>query len=448
MKTKLFKYLVLAFISITIFSCNDEEALPPQSQAEFTASATTVAIGEDIQFTNNSQNATAYKWSFGDGTTSKQVSPKKSYSESGRFLVSLVSTGAGGSTISNLEITVTSASSFTVENIDDLKATIPVQFTSTSLGAETFSWSFGDAANSTSTEENPLFAYPNAGTYTVTLTTSNANGENLSTQQIIIDEAPVNPGELYFMDLGDDLIKKLDLGTSGAISDVLDIAGKVGIGMAYDNLNNKIYFSDFDTYPNGKIWRMDVDGSNLENIVSNIGDPYAIALDVAGNKLFWVDDDANVSKANLDGTNQEIGFLTVSGAQWRAISLDVANNKMYAYDVNAENLYQADLDGSNASIIVPGVYGYAILVDTVNAKIYFDDQNAGELKMANLDGSNIQTVNTNGTRIYGIEIDYSSNKLYFSGRDSGELYRADLDGSNIEVLQTGLGSPRGIAIIK
>jgi uncharacterized protein YjbI with pentapeptide repeats len=183
-------------------------------------------------------------------------------------------------------------------------------------------------------------------------------------------------------------------------------------------------------------------------VLINIGDPYAIALDVAGNKIFWVDDDANVSKANLDGSNPEIGFLTVAGAQWRAISLDVENNKMYVYDVNAENLYQADLDGSNASIIVAGVYGYAILVDTVNDKIYFDDQNSDELKVANLDGSNMQTVNTNGTRIYGMQIDHEVNKLYWSGRDSGELYRADLDGANLEVLQTGIASPRGIALIK
>jgi PKD repeat protein len=448
MKNKFYKYLVLACISLSVSSCNDEEALAPQSQAAFTASKTTVAIGEDIQFTNSSQNATASVWSFGDGTTSKQVSPKKTYDESGRFLVSLVATGSGGSTIANLEIIVTSASSFIVENEGDLKAKVAIQFTSTSLEAETFAWSFGDAGSSTAVEENPIFLYQNAGTYTVSLTTSNSNGDNTFTKEIIVANAPQNPGELYYIAIGDGLIKKLDLGAVGNISDVLDIAGKGGIGLAYDDVNDKIYFSDFDTYPNGNIWRMDKDGSNLKNIVSNIGDPYAIALDLAGGKVFWVDDDSNVSKANLDGTNLEIGFLSIAGAQWRAISLDLENNKMYVYDVNAENLYQADLDGSNASIIIEGVYGYAILVDTVNDKIYFDDQNSDELKMANLDGSNIQTVNTNGSRIYGIQIDHEVNKLYWSGRDSGELYRADLDGSNLEILQTGIASPRGIALIK
>lgn len=447
MKTKLFKYLVLAFISITIFSCNDEEALPPQSQAEFSASATTVAIGEDIQFINNSQNATAYKWSFGDGTTSKQVSPKKSYSESGRFLVSLVSTGSGGSTISNLEITVTSASSFTVENIDDLKATVPVQFTSTSLGADTFSWSFGDGASSTSTEENPMFAYPNAGTYTVTLTTSNANGDNSSTQEITIGESPVNPGELFYMDYSDEFIRKIDLKAPANTVDVLNASGQSGIGMAYDDVNKKIYFCDFET-SNGKIWKMDVDGSNLIAIAENIGDPYDVDLDVANGKVYWADNDGNISKANLDGSNPEIGFLNIGSAGWRALSLDLKNSTMYAYDVANDNIYSANLDGTSATVIISGVFGYALFVDTVNDKIYYDDQIANELKMADLDGTNSQTVSTNDTRIYGIDIDFDVNKLYWSGRDSGEIYRADLDGSNEETLQTGLSSPRGVIIVK
>lgn len=449
MKTKFLNYILISFFSLAIVSCqNDDDAAPPQSQAEFTASATEVKIGEDIQFTNNSQNATAYAWSFGDGTTSNQVSPRKSYQSSDVFLVSLVSTGAGGSTISNMEIKVTPASGFTVTDEENLTATIPVQFNNTSLGATSFSWSFGDDNNSTSTEADPTFAYASAGTYTVTLSTTSAAGSNSFTKEVIIAEAPEAPAELYYIDYTDEFIRKLSLNGSGTITDVLNVVGKGGVGMAYDDINEKIYFSDFDTNPFGKIWRMNPDGSELEAIVDNIEEPYAIALDVTGNKVYWVDNDGNVSKANLDGSSPEIGILNVPTASWRALALDVENNKMYAYDANIEDLYVADLDGSNASITISGIYGYAVAVDTVNNKIYFDDQNSGELQRANLDGSNIETVDDNGTRIYGIHIDYEDNKLYWGGRDSGELYRADLDGSNKEVLKSGLGSVRGIALIK
>ena len=445
MKTKFHNYIIIALMSFAFTSCqNDDSTIPPQSQAEFSASATTVKVGEDIQFTNTSQNATAYLWSFGDGTTSREVSPRKAYQSSDIFLVSLVSTGAGGSTISNMEITVTPASGFNVEDEENLISGIPVQFTNTSLGATSYSWSFGDAGNSTSTEENPTFTYATQGTYTVSLTASSDVGSNTFTEEITVGEGPETAPELFYIALGDEFIRKLTLDGTGSVADVASISGMGGVGLAYDSVNGKIYFSDFEVYPNGNIWRMNVDGTGLENIVSGIGDPYAIALDVAAGKIYWVDDDGNVSKSNLDGSGQEIGFFNVPGAQWRAIDLDIENSKMYVYDVNIEEIYSVDMDGANPQVIVTGNYGYALLVDTVNDKIYFDDQNDGQLKVANLDGSNIMMVNDNGTRIYGMDINYEENKIYWSGRDSGELSRANLDGSAIEVLQSGIASPRGM----
>jgi cyclophilin family peptidyl-prolyl cis-trans isomerase len=43
----------------------------------------------EINFTNNSKNATAYKWDFGDGSASSEVAPKHEYKASGNYLVSL-----------------------------------------------------------------------------------------------------------------------------------------------------------------------------------------------------------------------------------------------------------------------------------------------------------------------------------------------------------------------
>ncbi len=445
MQTKFLNYILISFFSLAFVSCqNDDDALQPQSQAEFSASAKEVKIGEDIQFTNNSQNATAYLWSFGDGTTSNQVSPKKSYQSSSVFLVSLVSTGSGGSTISNMEIKVTPASGFTVADEDNLIANNPVLFTNTSLGATSYSWNFGNDA--TSTEENPTYAFPSAGTFTVTLTATGAGGTNTSTKEVVIDVAPEAPGELYYIDAVDSFMRKLTLDGSGGVSDVLDLAGRTGVGMAYDATNDKIYFSDFDTAPFGNIWRMNRDTTDLEVIVENIDDPYAIALDVAGNKIYWVDNAGNVSRANLDGSNAEIGIINMEGAALRGIALDLKNSKMYVYDAEDEDLYIANLDGSNLTIIISEVFGYAVTVDSVNNKVYFEDNRS--LKRANLDGSNIEIVAEKATRIYGIQIDTEDNKIYWGGRDTGEVYSADLDGSNKETVKSGLGSVRGLILIK
>jgi len=451
MKTKFLNYILISFFSLAFVSCQKEDdTVPPQSQAEFTASATEVKIGEDIQFTNTSQNATAYLWSFGDGTTSKQVSPRKAYQSSNVFLVSLVSTGAGGSTISNMEITVTPASGFTVADAENLIATIPVQFNNTSLGAATYSWSFGDGNNSTSSEENPTFVYPTEGTYTVSLTASTDSGINTYTKEVIIAMAPEVSAELYYIDFSDDYIRKLILNGTGTVTDVLDVAGKSGAYIAYDNLNQKVYWTDFtNDYGLNNIWRMDLDGSNVEVVASGLNEPWGIAIDSVNGKIYWGDSDGTVSKANLDGSSLELGFFSVSGTQWTGISLDVENSKMYIYDYWYEEMHAVNMDGTNDQIIITGLgYGYSTFVDTVNDKIYFDEQRSEILYMANLDGSNVQEVNpTLGARTYGIDVDYEAGKLYYSGRDTGELYRSDLDGSNLEVLKTGLSSPRGIFLL-
>lgn len=439
-------YFLLFLMGITLLNaCKKKEDDPISPKAAFSVSSLTVVVDQQIQFTNTSENATSFKWSFGDGTTSTEVSPKKSYSTSDNFTVNLVSTGEGGSNTAISVIKVLPLCAFTVENEAALIASTPVQFTNGSKGATSYLWSFGDAANSTSTLANPTFNYTAAGTYTVTLKSISVAGESVSSKTITVGGAPVVK-ELYHIEYGTGLIKKLTLDATNASTTVLDINGKAGPGMAYDAVNNKIYFSDFEVTGSGNIWRMNPDGTGLTAIASNLTDPYGVAVDPAGGKVYWVDDLGNVSRANLDGSSPEIGLVNIPSGQMRAIALDPENNKMYFYEVNIEVLYVANMDGTNVTPLLTGTYGYAILVDTVHDKLYYDDQNASKLFQVNLDGTGQVTIDADGTRIYGMALDYSTNKLYWSGRDNGMIFRSNLDGSSPETLASGLTSPRGIAL--
>lgn len=441
---------VLIFLSfVVIFSCTKEED-KPQPNASFTASKTTVFIGEEITFTNTSTNSTSYIWSFGDGTTSTEASPIKSYTSAGAFTVTLVAKGEGGKASFTLDITteeeeVPPTASFTASN-SSVAVGEEIQFTNTSKNATSYSWDFGDGTFST--ETSPIKAYDEAGTYVVTLTATSEVGSDTETLEITV----ISPSSasIYFIDVSDELIQQLILDGTGTLVTVKDVAGMSGVGLVYDEVNSKIFFSDFVDYttPDGKIWKMNLDGTGAEAIVTGILDPYGIALDLVDNKVYWTDDNGNISRSNLDGTSPEIGIVNVVDGGMRAIALDKANDKMYFYEVQLENLYVANLDGTNATILISGVYGYSIFIDTVNDKIYFDDQNTPGLRRANLDGTNIEAIDATDTRIYGIDIDYDENKLYWSGRDSGEIYKADLDGTNKETLVTGLSSPRGIFLKK
>jgi PKD repeat protein len=439
-------YFLLFILGISLSNaCKKDDPPPANPTSGFTVSKLTAVVDEEVQFTNTSANATSFKWSFGYGTTSTDASPKKSYQTSDNFTVTLVATGAGGSNTNTTVVKVLPFGGFTVENEADLIANKPVQMTNSSKGAVSYQWAFGDPANSTATTANPTFTYPSAGTYTVTLKAISAVGETAVSKTITVKGAPVTK-DLYYIEYTANAIKKLALDGSGTTASVLDITGKAGAGMALDAVNNKIYFSDFEVTGTGNIWRMNLDGTGLTAIASNLTDPYGVAVDPAGGKVYWVDDLGNVSRANLDGSSPQIGLVNIPTGQMRAIALDLKNNKMYFYEVNAEILYVANLDGSNVTPLITASYGYAILVDTVNNKLYYDEQNAGKLFQTNLDGTGQVTIDADGTRIYGMVIDYTENKLYWSGRDNGKIIRANLDGSSPETLATGLTSPRGIAL--
>src|SRR6478609_1964737 len=137
MKASINLFITLLLGVLLLNSCQKDNP-PPQAAAAFTADKVAAAVGENIQFTNSSSNATAFTWSFGDGTTSKEVAPKKSYENSGTYLVSLISTGAGGSSISTLEIKITPSAAFTVTNSSQLISLTPVQFTNTTKGDATY----------------------------------------------------------------------------------------------------------------------------------------------------------------------------------------------------------------------------------------------------------------------------------------------------------------------
>jgi PKD repeat protein len=60
-------------------------------------------------------------------------------------------------------------------------APLTVDFTDLSTNATGWSWDFGDGVG-TSTQQNPSYTYNNEGTYTVTLTASNACGSDIATK--------------------------------------------------------------------------------------------------------------------------------------------------------------------------------------------------------------------------------------------------------------------------
>ncbi|MBI4647672.1 MAG: PKD domain-containing protein [Bacteroidia bacterium] len=142
---------------------------------------TNTAYGCDtllVTFTDQSYNAAAWLWDFGDGTTSTIQNPSHSYISAGTFIASLTaSTTSGCQSQAQQSISIVPPyagfSAFPVRLcVDSL-----VNFTDNSYSVDSiisWFWDFGD--NTNSNEQNPQHIYTTGGDFNAVLTIENTLG--------------------------------------------------------------------------------------------------------------------------------------------------------------------------------------------------------------------------------------------------------------------------------
>jgi len=160
---------------------------------DFTASALAGCFPFTVNFTNNTQNADAYQWEFGDGNTATSANPSHTYNNAGVYTVKLVATMQGkcaeSITKTNL-ITVKEPphAAFTVNPAENKPLELheaSFSFVNGSNGATTYKWDFGD--NTTGTVANATHQYQLPGNYTVTLHAINELGcEDTAVRQFMM----------------------------------------------------------------------------------------------------------------------------------------------------------------------------------------------------------------------------------------------------------------------
>jgi gliding motility-associated-like protein len=143
-----------------------------------------------VNFINSSTNAQSYWWDFGDGTNTTITAPSHTYNSPGVYNVRLVAinpNGCNGTTdTSFLTITVKADSilnNFTLTKLDScvtFKIGVNNQsnfYNNSFSGTTTWLWNWGDGT--TSNVQNPVdHVYASLGTYTVTLTITDAKACN------------------------------------------------------------------------------------------------------------------------------------------------------------------------------------------------------------------------------------------------------------------------------
>jgi PKD repeat protein len=157
--------------------------LNAQLTADFTVNHVSGCAPLSVTFSDASTGGpTSWSWDFGNGNTSTLQNPSATYATPGTYTVSLtVSNGGGSNTLTrNAYITVFAKPTAYLTAASPPAGCLPlsVNFQDSSVQGDgvinTWLWDFGDGA--TGNAQDPTHSYTLAGTYTVSLTVTDANG--------------------------------------------------------------------------------------------------------------------------------------------------------------------------------------------------------------------------------------------------------------------------------
>ena len=160
----------------------------PLPVASFEPSDDVGCVPFTVEFFNNSQDASFFKWDFGDGNTTIGAVPIHTFTEVGSFNVTLIASDENGcyndTTLLNILVNPVPTAEFEFDRADMCSLPAEIQFINNSEGAAGYEWTFGDGT--TSTQNNPIHIYNQPDSFEITLIATNQfnckdSSENLVT---------------------------------------------------------------------------------------------------------------------------------------------------------------------------------------------------------------------------------------------------------------------------
>ena len=148
-------------------------------------------LGTPANFQSTSSPApVTVLWDFGDGGTSAQLNPSKTYNNPGTYNVTLYSTFAGCADSVTKTITVSDKPLINFGSVksNSCKAPFPVTFQNTSPDVASANWIFGDGQTSNNAGASVTHTYNNTGSNDVTLTITDSKGcSNTLTRPLFVN---------------------------------------------------------------------------------------------------------------------------------------------------------------------------------------------------------------------------------------------------------------------
>ncbi|MBN2891579.1 MAG: T9SS type A sorting domain-containing protein [Bacteroidales bacterium] len=334
------------------------------------------------------------------------------------------------------------------------------------------------------TTADPLF-YDELGTYTITWTYDDGNGNTFTQEQLVIvddNTPPIAMGQdvtlyldengytylsdytIYFTATFSNQVWKYDGGNNVLYNNAAaDYAGPVGIeyvpenGMLYWGGGNQTY-----------VYYAPADGSYTQTAYfdnSNFGNEHHdLDIDYANNRYFFSSGEEGVWMADLDDTYTPT-LVSDGNEAYETTGLEYNPQNGYLYMSSSYNYISRMFDdGSGVEVLYDnsdGVDGPRdVAIDTVNSRIFWVNKNSGNVMMGSLDGTYSATVLYGGITptIYGLFYEPTNEELFwttFTGswgtfpNSNDTIWKASADGMGVPqaIISGDFGAIRGIYVI-
>ena len=159
---------------------------PQPPVASFTSTCSLLACNFDASGSTALATAT-YSWAFGDATSGSGKTTSHTYAASGSYSVTLTVTDANGTSTKTQTVTVSSTPPAPVASFSYTCSALTCTFdASTTTGATSYGWSFGDGTTGSGVTTSHAFAPRKS--YTVTLTATGAGGSSPTSKPITCNQ--------------------------------------------------------------------------------------------------------------------------------------------------------------------------------------------------------------------------------------------------------------------
>ncbi|WP_424492930.1 MBG domain-containing protein [Salinimicrobium sp. GXAS 041] len=297
--------------------------------------------------------------------------------------------------------------------------------------------------NGTGTFEEAITNLSAETTYYVRAYAINSEGTSYGAEEVFKTNAvAVDPLQLlYWPNENKDKIEVASL-NGASRQDVVTIGASGSIiAIDIDQGNEKAYWFDQNA---SKIYRSNLDGTNIEEFVSNSGYATSLFVDHVNEYLYWPNNNSSkIERIKLDGTGRED---VISATDPIGISVDVSDSKVYWYDQTNGSIYRGNLDGSGSEEFIsnPG-YATTLYIDQKNKYLYWPNYESSKIERIKLDRTGRADV-VSASDAIGISIDVNNSKVYWYDSVKDNINRASLDGTGSEVFISNSGYATTLSI--